>query len=170
MLQCLRIRCSNVTIINRHMASRSVKAPAPTAKSARLKMKQQAENQRNTTGSFQTYLPPLEVSDMHFQKALKKLKVIKIDKSISNVRQQKKKYAAMSLDLLMKELTVPITNSLYAYRHLLKNLHPYEATVAKLTFMSREKAGKPSLNVIFNGLCGVNSCMDWILFLATTCI
>lgn len=65
---------------------------------------------------------------------------------------QRRKYAATYLDRLAKELTVPISEVITAYTRIVRIAHPYEGTVAQLTFAARRKSGKPSLDVCF-GAC-----------------
>ena len=72
---------------------------------------------------------------------------VKMDYSIKNVRNAHRKFAAVSLDALMKGLTVPLTNILDSYKRTLRTLHPYEATVANLTIVARTKLGYPDLEV-----------------------
>jgi hypothetical protein len=71
-------------------------------------------------------MPEAVVSETHYQKALKKIKIIRIDGSIKNVRNASRKFSAESIDALMKYLTVPISDLLDAYKNILFKLHPFE--------------------------------------------
>lgn len=99
------------------------------------------------TGAFRKRFPHLNSPEIHFKKAEIAMKKIKVDNTIKNVRNARRKHAAQSLDALMKALTVPISRSIDAYRKTIFDLHPFESTVANLTMVSRIKSGKPSLNV-----------------------
>lgn len=78
--------------------------------------------------------------------------VIKPDANIKNLRNQQRKFAAQTMDALMKGLTVPISNILDSYKKTFRELHPYEATVADLTVAARVKAGNPDLASILSSL------------------
>ena len=100
------------------------------------------------TGAFKVRLPDVFVSKTHFKRALRKLKPIKSDTSIKNFRNQKRKFAATSMDALMKGLTVPISDILKAYKSTMASLHPFEATVAELAISARVSAGSRHLTDI----------------------
>jgi hypothetical protein len=128
----------------------------PTPKSQQIK----------NTGPFKAILPDIHVGPTHFKRALRSLNQVKVNSAIKNVRLRYRKHSALSLDTLLKNLSVPITRILAAYENIFKILHPYEvssfleaalvstfqhdvcqATVADLTFIAREKRGKPTLTV-----------------------
>jgi len=88
----------------------------------------------------------------HYKRALRALKVVKPDVNIKNVRNRERKLTAVSMDTLMKALTVPISELLTLYTSTLKTLHPFEATVADLTVTAREKKGHQSLATILANL------------------
>jgi len=100
------------------------------------------------TGAFKARLPDVFVSKTHFKRAMRKLKGIRSDTSIKNYRNQKRKFAAQSLDALMKGLTVPITDILKSYKSTMGSLHPFEATVADLAISARVRAGSRHLTDI----------------------
>lgn len=100
------------------------------------------------TGAFKSMLPDVHIGTAHYKRALRSLGDIIPDKNIENLRNRNRKYAAQSLDTLMKGLIVPLTNIIKAYSVTMKSLHPFEATVANLTVISREKQGFPHLNTI----------------------
>jgi nucleolar GTP-binding protein len=52
----------------------------------------------------------------------------------------------------MKSLTKPISEILDSYKRVLRDLHPYEATVADLTIATRVKAGHPHLDTVLADL------------------
>jgi len=104
------------------------------------------------TGAFKLYLPDIYPSKTHYKRALKKLKEVKIDSTIKNIRNQNRKFTAQSLDTLMKALTVPITESVTAYEEILKKLHPFEQTVAELTITARVKKGYSSLDILLDNV------------------
>ena len=104
------------------------------------------------TGAFKLYLPDIYVSKTHYKRAIKKLKDVKADSTIKNIRNQNRKLTAQSLDSLMKALTVPITESVTAYEEILKKLHPFEQTVAELTITARVKKGYNSLDTILDNV------------------
>lgn len=87
------------------------------------------------TGTFIHQLPEVYPSDVHFKKAIKKAREIKIDPTIKNLRNANRKHCAIVLDTLMKALTVPITHVLDIYKKDMKQLHPYE--VSTLHFLYR---------------------------------
>lgn len=105
-----------------------------------------------TTGAFKKKLIDVYPSSTHYKRALRGLKGIKADLSIKNARNQNRKLAAQTLDELMKKLTIPITDILNTYRSAFRDLHPFEATVADLTIISRMKAGEPHLNTVLEKL------------------
>ena len=105
-----------------------------------------------TTGSFKKQLVDVFPSETHYKRALRGLKGVKADTSIRNIRNQTRKLAAQTLDELMKQLTVPITEILSIYKALFRQLYPFEATVAELTVVSRVKAGLPHLDDVLNDL------------------
>jgi nucleolar GTP-binding protein len=104
------------------------------------------------TGAFKKRLPHVFVSKTHFKRAYRNLKDIKQDRDIKNYRNRKRKFAAQSMDALMKGLTVPLTEILNTYKSTMRSLHPYEATVAELTITAREKTGNKHLNSILDDI------------------
>ena len=70
---------------------------------------------------------------------------VKPDESVKNARQRARKYGAMQLDLLTKELGVPLRDIVQGYKKQLRILHPYEAVVADLTVRALEKSGHTTL-------------------------
>ena len=101
----------------------------------------------SATGAFKTCLPDVFVSATHFKRALRNLETVKLDEKMKNARNQNRKFAAQTLDALMKGLTKPISELLSSYRKTFKILHPFEATVADLTVIARVKRGRPDLKV-----------------------
>lgn len=97
------------------------------------------------TGGFFRALPDIHPAKIHYSRALKNLKKIKFDSSIKNARKAQQKLSAQSLDTMMKSLTVPITEYMHVYKNKLRELHPYESTIANLTVATRRKAGYPDL-------------------------
>lgn len=105
------------------------------------------------TGAFKSRLPNINLPLKHYTRAQKLAwKEVKLDYTIKNVRNSNRKFAAQSLDSLMKGLTVPITAILNSYKQTLRTLHPYEATVANLTIIARTKAGNPNLEFVLGNL------------------
>lgn len=79
-----------------------------------------------TTGAFKTNLPDTHPPQTHYKRALRSLKPIKADYTIKNIRNQERKLTAMTIDALMKGLTVPLTEILTAYSTTFRSLHPFE--------------------------------------------
>ncbi|CAM9188894.1 unnamed protein product [Ectocarpus fasciculatus] len=104
------------------------------------------------TGAFKHSLPDVFIGATHYKRALRTLKDVSADLKIKNLRDQNRKFAAHSLDTLMKGLTVPLTDVLTSYRLTMKSLHPFEATVANLTVIARQKKGLPHLNSILKSV------------------
>jgi nucleolar GTP-binding protein len=105
------------------------------------------------TGAFKTELPDVFVSSTHFRRAQRGLKEMKgPDMGIKNQRERHRRYSATTLDALMKGLTVPITAIMKSYKRTLRNLHPFEATVADLVVKTRVKKGEPDLGAIMADL------------------
>lgn len=104
------------------------------------------------TGSFISQLPEVYPGPVHYKRAVRKIREIKIDDSIKNLRNANRKLGAEVLDNLMKYLTIPITNTLKVYKTQLKKLHPFESTVVDLTIVSRIKAGNPDLQDVLQNL------------------
>eukprot|EP01039_Chlorochromonas_danica_P003145 gene3145-3444_t len=102
------------------------------------------------TGAFIQLWPEVQPGNVHFKRAWRRTKEIKIDSTIKNVRNAQRKYSAQWIDALMKGLTVPLTEVLNLYKRNFMDLHPFERTVAKLTIASRVKAGHPDLEAILN--------------------
>ena len=64
-----------------------------------------------------------------------------------------RKLSAQVLDALMKQLIVPITETMNTYKYSLKErLHPFETTVMELTVVARSKAGLPHLDDVLKDL------------------
>jgi hypothetical protein len=78
-------------------------------------------------GSFIRNLPQVHPADVHYNKAVKVLKRVKLDSNIKNLKNAHCKLAAQSMDELMKSLTVPLTQLLAVHRQANKQ-HPYEVT------------------------------------------
>ena len=77
---------------------------------------------------------------------------MKADKDIKNARLQSRKLAAVKLDTVTKELSVPLRQMGDGYRKVLRGLHPYERVVADLTVRALEKDGTASLSVVLADL------------------
>lgn len=73
---------------------------------------------------------------------------VKPDTSVKNARQRARKYGAMQLDMLTKELGVPLRDIVQGYKRQLRILHPYEAVVADLTVRALEKSGHTTLTEV----------------------
>ena len=97
------------------------------------------------TGAFRKILPDVFEGKTHYKRALRSLAGVSYDQTMKNLRNRHRKFAAQSLDVLMKALTVPLTNVIKGYPKTLKELHPFEATVANLTVIARVKSGYPHL-------------------------
>jgi len=85
-----------------------------------------------SSGTFFRSLPNVYPGPIHYKRALKAQKAIKLDPNIKNIRNANRKFAAQSLDSMMKSLTVPITQLLNAYKTNIRKLHPYEVKYAIL--------------------------------------
>lgn len=103
------------------------------------------------TGAFKT-MPETFPSQTHYRRALRSLKQVKPDPNVKNIRNQNRKLTAVTMDALMKSLTMPITEVLNAFSTTFKALHPFEATVADLTVTARQKAGHQTLETILGNL------------------
>ena len=77
-------------------------------------------------GTFFRTLPNVYPAATHYRRALKSIKSVKLDSNIKNIRNANRKFAAQSLDALMKSLTIPLTQLLTAYKTKIRKLHPYE--------------------------------------------
>jgi len=88
-----------------------------------------------STGAFKRNLPDIHPAPIHFKRALRGLKKVKYDINIKNVRNMNRKYAAESMDCIMKDLTVPITKTLDIYRKTFHELHPFEVSRFFVTFI-----------------------------------
>ena len=84
-----------------------------------------------SSGTFFRSLPNVYPGPIHYKRALKAQKAIKLDPNIKNIRNANRKFAAQSLDALMKSLTIPITQLLNAYKTNIRKLHPYEVNSTK---------------------------------------
>lgn len=100
------------------------------------------------TGAFKKRLPELFEAPTHFKRALRQLKVIKVDGSIKNPRNQQRKLSAQTLDRLGQQLTIPLTECLESYKRVIRDLHPFERTVCELVVASRVKLGHPDLDTL----------------------
>ena len=103
------------------------------------------------TGAFKA-MPETFPSATHYKRALRALKLVKPDPNVKNIRNQNRKFTAISMDTLMKALTAPITEVLTHFTSTFKTLHPFEATVADLTVTARQKAGHQSLDDMLSNL------------------
>lgn len=81
---------------------------------------------RKTGVVFRTQLPILHQLDVYYSVASKVLITIEKDENIKNLRRRHRKYAAQSLDTLMKSLIKPLTEVLVQYPKVFRNLHPFE--------------------------------------------
>lgn len=81
---------------------------------------------KKKTGAFIQQWPMVHAADIHFRRAGRNVKAIKLDPKIKNLRNAYRKYCAQQMDALMKGLTVPVTAILDLYKHEFKQLHPYE--------------------------------------------
>lgn len=136
-----RISSGRISASTAAVASTPNTIPSPTA-----------AEERNT-GAFKNRLPNINAPESHFTRAKRfAYHTVKLDYTIKNVRNAHRKLAAVSLDTLMKALTIPLTKSLDAYKTTLRSLHPYEATVANLTVVARTKRGEPDLQVCFGDI------------------
>ncbi len=86
---------------------------------------------------------PLE----HFRVACKSLGDITMRTDVKNLRNRQRMHTIMSIDVLTKALTMPVTAAIEAHQRIHRRLHPFEVVVAELTMVSRVKAGKPSIQV-----------------------
>lgn len=102
---------------------------------------------RRSSSSFNKHLPEVHESNSYFKTALKSASRVKFDLQVRNKLLQQKKFSLMYLNELMDGLTVPLTHILCSYRDCFNNLHPFEATVAELTIISRKKQGHRDLLV-----------------------
>ena len=91
-------------------------------------------------------LAPVE----HFRKANEALLGVLPNKDIKNVKQRIKQHAVMSIDVLSKSLTAPITSVINFHKHSYQGMHPFEKTILSLTNIARIKSNKPSSEV---GVC-----------------
>lgn len=78
------------------------------------------------TGTYIRQWPDIFRAPTHYKRALRNLKTVSTDNSIKNARNQQRKFAAQSLDALMKGLTVPITQLITLYQFGFRTLHPFE--------------------------------------------
>ncbi len=100
------------------------------------------------TGSFAHNWPTVHEPIIHYKRAYRATQnLVHADMKNKNERNRQRKYTAQFIDTLMKQLSVPITHLLDLYTKELKNLHPYEQTVANLTMIARGKKGLPELSV-----------------------
>eukprot|EP00605_Chrysophyceae_sp_TOSAG23-4_P002661 GSChrysophyteH1.ASY1.ANO1.2937.1 assembled CDS len=99
-----------------------------------------------TTGIFKTHLPDVFPGKTHFKRAFRSLGTIRPDESMKNMRDRYRKYSAIKLDSLIKGLTVPLTHTLSAYRHIFLRAHPFEAAVGNLVVKARMKEGHADLS------------------------
>jgi nucleolar GTP-binding protein len=104
------------------------------------------------TGAFKSALPDVYAGPTHFKRVYRSINTIKPDLNIKNGRNRSRKFAACSLDFLMKGLTSPITDMLKNYHGIFKNVHPFEAAVADLVVRARVKEGHTHLNNILQKL------------------
>jgi nucleolar GTP-binding protein len=70
---------------------------------------------------------------------------VKADTSVKNARQRARKFGAMKLDTLTKEISVPLRGVVEGFQRQLRRLHPYESVVADLTVRALEKSGGATL-------------------------
>ena len=103
-------------------------------------------------GSFKSLLPDVFVGATHFKRANRAIKYIEPNLTVKNLRDRQRKLTAVTMDMIMKRLTVPITQILAAYSALLHELHPFDATVADLVIRARVKRGLPDLPDIASDL------------------
>eukprot|EP00614_Pseudopedinella_elastica_P009186 CAMPEP_0172589296 /NCGR_PEP_ID=MMETSP1068-20121228/8070_1 /TAXON_ID=35684 /ORGANISM="Pseudopedinella elastica, Strain CCMP716" /LENGTH=457 /DNA_ID=CAMNT_0013384865 /DNA_START=38 /DNA_END=1411 /DNA_ORIENTATION=- len=99
---------------------------------------------RMGTGGLKA-LPAITPANELISRARKKAYYVKEDTKLKNARQRARKHAAMQLDTLTKELSVPLRTVVEGYRRQLGRLHPYEAVVAALTVRALERDGTATL-------------------------
>lgn len=125
-------------------AAAAAAAPAPPADFSPITVER--------TGQYIRKWPDVFRAPTHFKRALRSLKHVKVDKTMKNIRNQQRKFAATSLDTLMKALTVPLTQLLQCYQYGFRSLHPFEQTVANLTITALTKRQHPALPEILERL------------------
>lgn len=116
--------------------------------------------QRSHHHSFIKLIPEVHVPKEHYRKSSLILKSIKPNAKILNIRNRQQNHIVISIDALIKSLTMPITRIINSYKLILdycydksnaKNcnivMHPFEKAVIQLTFLSNVKAGKPNIEV-----------------------
>jgi len=108
-------------------------------------------------GAFRKGLPDIFVGKTHFKRGMRALRGVSVDANVKNQRDQTCKFAATSIDALMKGLTVPLSQSIKAYRAAFKHAHPFEATVGDLVVRARVKQGEPELAELLLGLKGLRA-------------
>lgn len=129
-----------------------VQSPPTTTDTTPLNAPSQAIRVYNKTvtktGSFAHNWPTVHEPIIHYKRAYRATQnLVHADMKNKNERNRQRKYTAQFIDTLMKQLSVPITHLLELYTKELKNLHPYEQTVANLTMIARGKKGLPELPV-----------------------
>ena len=110
--------------------------------------------------SFKKLIVEAQKPVEHFRRAQLVLKTVKPDESIKNIKNKIKHHAIVSIDTLMKSLTVPISNVIKNHRTTYRTMHPLEKTIVDLTVVARIKSGKPSLKVVW---CSTNLHCAWIV-------
>ena len=135
--------------LGRRLALRAASSPmAPAAATTPSARPAPSAPRARPTGVFKTRLPDLFEGPTHFKRAQRQLKGVKADGAIKNVRNQQRKLSAQTLDRLGQQLTIPLTESLEAYRSVLRDAHPFERTVCDLVVASRAKLGHPDLTTL----------------------
>lgn len=60
-------------------------------------------------GAFKSVLPDVFIGSTHYKRALRTLSDVKQDEKINNLRDRNRKFAAQSLDTIMKGITLTVT-------------------------------------------------------------
>ena len=96
-----------------------------------------AQSTRKTGVVFRTQLPALQQLDTYYSVASRVLLTIEKDQNIKNLRRRNRKYAAQSLDALMKSLIKSLTEVLVQYPKVFRNLHPFEVSGLSVLFFRK---------------------------------
>jgi len=120
------------------------------AMSSSLHQNQRAPSQRLTSTGGLKELPFVVPSHELVSRARKLAFKVREDTTIKNSRQRARKVAALKIDTLTKELSVPLRSLVEGYRRQLRRLHPFEAVVSDLTVRALEKSGKGTLQEILD--------------------
>lgn len=125
---------------------------SPSSKPQKKKTTTINSSNKANTGGIRN-LPLVQPPNELHSRALRRVhNQIRDDTSIKNARARARKRGAETLDLLAKELCLPLRDVVDGYRRVIRKLHPFEGVVVDLTVRARAKKDGLTLDDVLTEL------------------